>query len=618
MADTVRWGIIGAGNIAERFAASLAHEPHSQLVAVSGRTPEKVHAFAEKHGAEACESHGALLARPDVDAVYIAVPHLLHAQMSVEALNAGKAVLCEKPAALSADEMGAVAQAAMDNDVLYMEAMKTRFVPLYEPLMAHIGDGVIGEVGSVEVQLCREYEKTPAYVMEPIGGGVAYDMGIYAASWVRQFASGQICVASAEHTITDEVDLADDCAMTVGNVAARIQVSALSNDGCSATVRGSLGSVEVENPHRPERAVFHYGDGTSEVMEVPYEVDDFYGMIEHFVGLCLSGKTQSPRMSLADSLAMARIIDAVRSGYDRYAVADSLRLDAGEGSVALCEPLAGRTTFKIGGPADVVVTPESRGKLIDCLRTLREAKAPFFVLGKGSDLLVSDSGYRGVVLDLGDGLTDVTNDGCELTCQAGVPIVEASEMAAALGLTGLEFACGIPGSVGGAVFMNAGAYDGCVADVLKEAEVVFPDGHRETLATSELALGYRTSRVKTDGLVVVSATFELARGDEEKIRAKMEDLTEKPESKQPLELPSAGSTFKRPEGHFAGQLITEAGLQGYRVGGAEVSTKHAGFVVNVDHATAADVRAVIKHVQEVVAEKDGVQLEPEVRFLGWF
>lgn len=618
MADTVRWGIIGAGNVAERFARSLAQEPHSRLVAVSGRTPEKVRAFAEKHGAGACESHDALLARPDVDAVYIAVPHLLHAEWAVKALKAGKAVLCEKPAALSAHQMGAVAQAAMDADVLYMEAMKTRFVPLYEPLMDHIGDGAIGEVGSVEVRLCREYEQVPAYAMEPIGGGVAYDMGIYAASWVRQLASGQICVASAEHTVRGQVDLADDVAMTVGDVAARIQVSALSNEGCSAVVRGSLGSVEVDDPHRPEHAVFHYADGTTEVMDVPYDVDDFYGMIEHFVDLYLSGETQSPRMSLADSLAMARIIDAVRSGYDRYAVADSLRLDAGEGSVALDEPLSGRTTFKIGGPADVVVTPESRGKLIDCLRTLREAKAPFFVLGKGSDLLVSDSGYRGVVLDLGDGLTDVTSDGCELTCQAGVPIVEASEMAAALGLTGLEFACGIPGSVGGAVFMNAGAYDGCVADVLKEAEVVFPDGHRETLSVDELALGYRTSRVSTDGLVVVSATFELSRGDEERIRARMDELTAKREAKQPLELPSAGSTFKRPEGHFAGKLISEAGLQGYRVGGAEVSTKHAGFVVNVDQATAADVRAVIKHVQEVVAEKDGVTLEPEVRFLGWF
>jgi UDP-N-acetylmuramate dehydrogenase len=204
----------------------------------------------------------------------------------------------------------------------------------------------------------------------------------------------------------------------------------------------------------------------------------------------------------------------------------------------------------------------------------------------------------------------------EISCQAGVPLREASEMACELGLTGLEFACGIPGSVGGACFMNAGAYDGCMADVLSSVSCLMPDGSVRDIAVGDLALGYRKSRIRDEGLVVLSATMSLRPGKRGEIRAKMEDLTERREAKQPLDLPSAGSTFKRPEGHFAGKLITDAGLKGYRFGGAAVSTKHAGFVVNVDNATAADVRAVIAHVQDEVERQFGVRLEPEVRFLG--
>ncbi len=293
-----------------------------------------------------------------------------------------------------------------------------------------------------------------------------------------------------------------------------------------------------------------------------------------------------------------------------------LRAIVGEDNVRADEPMSDHTTFKVGGPADLYVVPESASEVRDVLLACEEAGVDCFVLGRGSDLLVSDEGYRGVIVAVGDGLMGVSVDGTEMTCQAGVDLREASEMACELGLSGLEFACGIPGSVGGACFMNAGAYGGCVADVLKCVRVLAPDGSMDVVEASELDMGYRKSRVASDGLIVLSATFGLERGDPERIRATMDDLMSRREEKQPLDLPSAGSTFKRPEGHFAGKLIMDAGLQGYRVGGAEVSRKHAGFVVNVGGATASDVHAVIEHVQDEVERQFGVRLEPEVRFLG--
>ncbi|MBE5024402.1 UDP-N-acetylmuramate dehydrogenase [Olsenella sp. DSM 107455] len=293
-----------------------------------------------------------------------------------------------------------------------------------------------------------------------------------------------------------------------------------------------------------------------------------------------------------------------------------LRAIVGEENVLVDEPMSEHTTFKVGGPADLYVIPESFDELREVLLACDEAGVRRFLLGRGSDLLVSDEGYRGVIVAVGDGLVGVSVDGTQMTCQAGVDLREASEMACELGLSGLEFACGIPGSVGGACFMNAGAYGGCVADVLESVRVLLPDGSQETLGVDELDLGYRRSRVASEGLVVLSATFDLEKGDPEKIRATMDDLTHQREEKQPLEMASAGSTFKRPEGHFAGKLIMDAGLQGYRVGGAEVSRKHAGFVVNTGGATAADVHAVIEHVQDEVERQFRVRLEPEVRFLG--
>lgn len=293
-----------------------------------------------------------------------------------------------------------------------------------------------------------------------------------------------------------------------------------------------------------------------------------------------------------------------------------LRQIVGEDGVLVDEPMSAHTTFEIGGPADLFVIPDDIEEACEAIAACREAGEECFVLGCGSDLLVSDEGYRGVVIALSDGLLNVSVEGEEMTCQAGVSLREASEMACELGLAGLEFACGIPGSVGGACFMNAGAYGGCIADILSSVCALMPDGSLANIPVGELALGYRKSRVRDEGLVVLSATFRLRKGRPEDIRARMDDLTQRREEKQPLDRPSAGSTFKRPEGHFAGKLITDAGLKGYQHGGAGVSSKHAGFVVNLGGATAADVRAVISHVQDEVERQFGVRLEPEVRFLG--
>lgn len=293
-----------------------------------------------------------------------------------------------------------------------------------------------------------------------------------------------------------------------------------------------------------------------------------------------------------------------------------LRSIVGDDNVALDEPMSKHTSFRIGGPADLFVTPDDIDELRDVIAACRAAGVPHFVLGCGSDLLVADEGYRGVIVSCTKGLVNVAIDGETMACQAGVPLREASEMACELGLSGLEFACGIPGSVGGACFMNAGAYGGCVADVLESVRCLMPDGTQQSIPVEELALGYRASRVRDEGLVVLSATFRLHEGDQDDIRARMDDFTQRRRKKQPLELPSAGSTFKRPEGHFAGKLISDAGLKGYAHGGASVSTKHAGFVVNNGGATAADVHAVIRHVQDEVERQFGVRLEPELRFLG--
>ena len=238
------------------------------------------------------------------------------------------------------------------------------------------------------------------------------------------------------------------------------------------------------------------------------------------------------------------------------------------------------------------------------------------MLGKGSDLLVSDAGYRGVIFAF-DALCAIEREGDVIVAEAGAALEDVCEFACAEGLGGLEFACGIPGSIGGACFMNAGAYDGCMADVLDSVRVLTKDGDVVEIGAEDLELGYRTSLVRTKELVVLSARLGLVPKDKGQIRATMDDLMDRRRQKQPLEYGSAGSTFKRPVGYFAGKLIMDAGLKGYRVGDAAVSEKHAGFVVNLGAATADEVCQVIEHVQAEVERQFGVRLEPEVRFLGF-
>jgi len=302
--------------------------------------------------------------------------------------------------------------------------------------------------------------------------------------------------------------------------------------------------------------------------------------------------------------------------FDRNALATRLGTIVGAEHVIRDEPLSAHTTFEVGGPAALFVMPGNADELSAVLEACREAAAPHFVLGCGSDLLVADKGYPGVIVSLTERLTHMEAHDNVLVCEAGVSLKNAAAKACELGLGGLEFACGIPGSVGGACFMNAGAYDGCIADVLQAVNVLLADGSLATIGVDDLALGYRKSRIADEGMVVISAAFGLTPTDRPQIQAKMDDLTRRREEKQPLELPSAGSTFKRPEGYFAGKLISDAGLKGWRSGGAAVSEKHAGFVVNVGGASAADVHAVIEHVQDEVERQFGVRLQPEVRFLG--
>ena len=289
----------------------------------------------------------------------------------------------------------------------------------------------------------------------------------------------------------------------------------------------------------------------------------------------------------------------------------------GDGAVLREEPMKKHTTFRIGGPARFFCRPGTAAQLARTIAACKDAGMPWYVLGNGSNILVSDEGYEGVVIQLFHNLEAIRIDGCRLEAEAGVLLSRAAHTAAREGLTGLEFASGIPGTLGGALVMNAGAYGGEMKQVVKEAFVMNADGETLTLTGEELELGYRTSIVARKGYVVLSALLELQKGDPEAIAARMEELKAARTSKQPLEYPSAGSTFKRPEGYFAGKLIMDAGLRGYTRGGAQVSEKHCGFVINRGGATAEDVLGLIRHVQEEVGRQFGIELEMEVKTLGF-
>lgn len=290
----------------------------------------------------------------------------------------------------------------------------------------------------------------------------------------------------------------------------------------------------------------------------------------------------------------------------------------GSDNVKQQEPMSRHTTFRIGGPADFYLCPHSTKEVQEIVEICKEEKLPYFVLGNGSNLLVSDKGYRGVVIQLWKNFSDITVKDCCIQAKAGALLSKVAAEALEAGLTGMEFASGIPGTIGGAAFMNAGAYGGEMKDIIKSVKVLDTQGEVRVLPKEELKMGYRTSIVKEKGYTVLSVELELTRGNQEEIRNTMEDLKERRTSKQPLEMPSAGSTFKRPEGYFAGKLIMDSGLRGFSVGGAQVSEKHCGFVVNKGGATAMDVLTLIREVQRRVKEQFGVDLETEVRFLGEF
>ncbi len=281
------------------------------------------------------------------------------------------------------------------------------------------------------------------------------------------------------------------------------------------------------------------------------------------------------------------------------------------------EPMSRHTTFRIGGPADYFVCPD-REQIAEVLAVAKKCGMAITVIGNGSNLLVGDKGIRGLVVEIGSAMNQIMVDKNHITAGAGALLSQVAAKAAAAELGGMEFAAGIPGSVGGAVTMNAGAYGGEMKDILRTVTVLTPEGELKTLDISEMDLSYRHSCVPEQQYIVLEAEIELGYKPEEEIRAQMEELRNKRIEKQPLEYPSAGSTFKRPEGYFAGKLIMDAGLRGYRVGDAQVSEKHCGFVINRKNASAQEVRQLMQDVQDKVKAQFGVMLEPEVKMLGEF
>ena len=282
------------------------------------------------------------------------------------------------------------------------------------------------------------------------------------------------------------------------------------------------------------------------------------------------------------------------------------------------EPMSRHTTFRVGGPADCLLQVGSTEQLASTLRYLNQTGQEYFILGNGSNLLVSDWGYRGVILQIGPKMADVTVEGTLLRAGAGASMAKAAHAAMEQGLTGLEFASGIPGTVGGGVVMNAGAYDGEMKQVVEQVTVLSEDGNIMVLDNADMEFGYRTSAIKNRKFVVLEVAFRLAQGEKNAVQAKMEELLHKRKEKQPLEYPSAGSTFKRPEGYFAGKLIMDAGLRGRRLGGAQVSEKHCGFLINAGNASAQDIYDLMEEVRERVYDTFEVKLEPEVILLGRF
>lgn len=284
--------------------------------------------------------------------------------------------------------------------------------------------------------------------------------------------------------------------------------------------------------------------------------------------------------------------------------------------IGINEPMQNHTTFKIGGPVDIMVTPQTIDELKITIMYCRRNNVPLLVLGMGSNILVRDKGIRGVVLKVGNGLKEIKISGEEIYAQAGIGLSEMAYMAAAEHLSGLEFAEGIPGSLGGAVVMNAGAYDGQMKDVVLEVQAISPAGEDHTFTLLDIGYEYRSSVFQQNGYIVAAARLRLQKNKEKEIRSKMNQFALSRREKQPLDYPSAGSTFKRPPGYFVGPMIEELGLKGYCVGGAQVSAKHAGFIINTGNASANDVLELIDTITKAALEKFGVKLQPEIRVVG--
>lgn len=296
---------------------------------------------------------------------------------------------------------------------------------------------------------------------------------------------------------------------------------------------------------------------------------------------------------------------------------EELRIISGEDQVFENEPMKRHTTFRVGGPADALIRPKTE-QLSKIIRLCRRYGQPYDIIGNGSNLLVGDRGIRSLVIKMTASDQDFAIEGEKITAQAGMLLSKAANTAAVHALTGMEFAAGIPGSIGGAVVMNAGAYGGEMKDIIESVTVLDAAGNEKILTLEALELGYRKSCILKNSYIVLKAVLNLKTGSETQIRARMQELKEMRLEKQPLEYPSAGSTFKRPEGCFAGKLIMDAGLRGYRVGGAQVSEKHCGFVINKGGATAGEICQLIQEVSDKVKQQFGVTLEPEVKMIGEF
>ena len=299
-----------------------------------------------------------------------------------------------------------------------------------------------------------------------------------------------------------------------------------------------------------------------------------------------------------------------------YSVYEKLKNWVPPDGIKLDEPMSEHTSFRVGGPADIMVLPVNVQQLIATLEICRQSNCPYYIMGNGTNLLVRDGGYRGVIIKTAANMNDCRIEGENVYGQAGILLSTLSKHIVDAGLEGFEFASGIPGTLGGAVAMNAGAYDGEIKDILEWARVITSDGDILSYSKDRLEFGYRKSIIQKHDLIVLDCGMKLKKGHREDIEGRINEYTRRRKSRQPLHLPSAGSTFKRPEGHFAGKLIEDAGLKGARIGDAQVSELHCGFIVNLGRASAGDIISLINHVRKVVRHKFNVELQPEVKVIG--